>query len=504
MPIPLSRCTLYLDIARVQTGVLGTLIARVSPHWGCDVIIVLKYLFLLRSNCTAADHANTPNEEALFSCTCGEKESTLFLAALRVFLQHNHGGPACSQRLESTRNLSVASLRTCEECRGATAFHVRIGNNTPCSLWATGCSASISNVSPASPFGVCATPACGAGTRVLMPLRTRVPAVMIAKISWEKSSTDELMLSRDNNVLFPALSSATEIAFGEAFNWSVTNVAWPGGLQRLTFGSSFNMPLLQVSWPPGLQDITFGKLFNHSVDGVAWPCGLERLTFGHGFNQSCAATAWPARLREVTFGCEYNRAVSSVTWPDLLQRLSFGRNFNQPINRDVHWPSSLRVLTLGWHFNQCLRGCVLPQTLEILILMGVYNRSLDGIHLPPGLKKLVLGGHFNQPLDSVRWPEYLEELIFGWAFNQPLFGVDWPPVLTKLVLGYQFNQPSDRVKWPAQMEALELGVFSRQSLEGLIWPASFRILTVGRGFDLTGMALPESARVCRHGHRYCP
>lgn len=473
----------------------------------------------------------------------------LYLAALRVLLLDEHGESANkSPWLESTSDLSVVSLLTCEECREAASFHIRIGNGAPRSLWEVSTPDSNGTASSAlAPSGISrfsygrgaplSKALRGDGTRSVPLERTadgrinpasperhsppsdrasgkvrialvskdsRVPAVKVTKVTWEKTSVDELLTSGRTGGGLSLICDTKELTFGEAFNQSVVgNIAWPRGLERLKFGSCFNHPIHQVSWPHGVRHVAFGKSFNQSVVEVEWPRTLETLIFGHGFAQSCANTVFPARLRDLTFGQEYNHPVDAVTWPNTLQRLTFGRKFDQAIN-EVAWPRYLRVLIFGWHFDQSLNGTVLPPTLEELCIVGVYDRPLATVELPPGLKKLTLGGHFNQPLEAVaKWPAHLEELNFGWAFNQPLVRVNWPRYLRKLVLGYRFRQPANRVTWPEALELLELGVFSRQPLAGLVWPQSLKMLTVSRAFDLTGVALPDGARVCRRGHTCC-
>lgn len=440
----------------------------------------------------------------------------LCLAALRVFFEGEQGGNVNGPWLESTQNLSLASWDTCQECREKAWFHVRVNAETPRNLWSAIAVAS-STCSSSEADGGCSShcefavptkkaPNRHASKSVMTSTTRRIPTVKVAKLTWEQSTTDGLIpvpSRTSDGLVLPTLRSIKEMVFGDMFDHSLSGVAWPTGLQRLTLGLSFNHPLQDVTWPPALSEITFGRSFDQPLDSVAWPTSLIRLEFGHAFNQTCVAASWPVQLRDLTFGHEFDHPIDSVVWPASLERLTFGRKFNQPLDKVERWPPSLRELNLGWHFDQSLDGTVLPRTLEVLSIVGAYNRPLDDVSLPATLRHLVLGGQFNQLLDAVRWPHDLKDLTFGWAFDQPLAGIRWPPRLTQLSLGYRFNQPSADVKWPERLETLELGVFSRQSLEGLRWPSSLKIVIVSRAFDLNGMKLPAGARVRRRGHTYC-
>ncbi|CAN0110451.1 unnamed protein product, partial [Laminaria digitata] len=424
--------------------------------------------------------------------------STLYLAALRVYLNEDHGGGGAkkSRTLGSAKNLSLASLQSCEECREAIAFHVRVGDGTPRSLWAPRRSDERPPVTPSStsnqreppvnkrcPVDPGGSHCCDRPRFEPAPsskleratLDNRVPSVKIAKVTWDKPSAQELHY-------FPLEDPRGEHKEDSYY-----------------YGNTDNFPRMHQ-----LKEITFGKSFNNALGDVHWPAGLERLTFGHGFSQQCVDTKWPECLSEITFGHEFNHPIEPVRWPRSLTRLSFGYKFNQPVDGGgIRWPVSLKALSFGWKFNQCLRGVEFPKGLEALTIAGVYDKPIDEVQLPRGLKNLVLGGHFNQSLEFVRWPTNLEELTLGWAFDQPLLRVRWPPALKRLALGYRLNQPRGLVKWPEKLEELELGVFSRLSLEGMVWPLSLKKLTVSRAFDTAGLVLPEGARLCRRGQSHC-
>ena len=460
----------------------------------CSVLFTqLGVLYSTGESPANADLRNEPTSSESFV-----EANPLFLAALRVMLMSEYDGGTGSPWLESTKHLSLASLNTCEECREAAAAHVRIADDTPCSLWMVQTNGNDhKSKSTTSNYVKCHE------TSQAPVKASRIPVARVIKITWDKSSVYGMTDSCKGHVTWWSLCQVSEIVFGDAFNQPVHDVAWPKGVKRLVFGCSFNQPVRDVSWPPALLELSFGKSFDRPIDGVTWPRNLQRLLFGYAFSQSCASVVWPKSLRELTFGQQYNNPLTEIVWPISLKRLSFGRTFNQSIGRGVHWPAGLTTLTFGWHFDQHLNGVALPSTLEVLSIAGVYDKPLDNVEFPKGLKKLTLGGHFNQPLDVVRMPDQLEEISFGWAFNQPLLKVTWPLKLSKISLGYRFNQPATSIKWPRTLEELDLGVFSRQSLEGLVWPPYFRTLTVSRGFDLTGMALPKGSRVCRRGYTYC-
>lgn len=386
------------------------------------------------------------------------------LAALRVFLLNEQGSPATSRWLASTKPLSLVSVQICEQCREAIPVDVVIGNDTPRSLWQPREPAG----SPARKRGSPPESSLGAA-----PVR-RVPPATIVKITSDMPHPGELLSALAHTWGFRSLR---EVAFGEFSDLCLSGVVWPRSVRKLAFKCSFSHPLSDVAWPAALERVALEGMFDQSLVGSSWPAGLKFVTFGKNFNQPIVDVKWPAGIIE----------------------LRFGHAFNQTVENLGETAAGLRALTLGWQFDQSLDGVALPN-LEVLTIVGVYNRPLDRVQLPPGLKALTLGGHFDRPLTATLLPRCLEFLSLGWAFNRPLVGVDWPGGLKKVTLGYRFNQPANCVAFPPRLESLELGVFSRQSLKGLAWPPSLKRLTVGRAFDLTGVSLPECARVCRPGH----
>ncbi|CAN0168989.1 unnamed protein product [Ectocarpus sp. 12 AP-2014] len=402
------------------------------------------------------------------SSSSGTPQSTLCLAALRIYLlnEQSHRLTA-SKRLESSLNLSAASLRTCRLCRETASFQLRVDDRTPRGVWeprgeTPGSSTNRREPPPgarlralhARPSDSRASktrrtaPPCS--KRSAMATTGRVPSMKISKVSWETSSPAELFFTPDN---------------AGALHWLI--------------------------------EVRFGESVSVSVDGIVWPANLRRLAIKPSFE--IRDMAWPVRLEQLALEGRFDQPINGVEWPESLQELTFGYHFNHPIDDIGEKAIGLRELTLGWNFDQSLVGVTLPKSLKVLTIAGVYNRPLDGVKLPSGLRSLTFGGLFDLPLVSARLPEQLESLRLGWAFNQPLLS-SWPPNLKTLALGYRFNQPVESVRLPPSLKEFELGVFSRQPLKGLAWPASLKTLTVGRAFDLTGVVLPGGARVCRRGH----
>ncbi|CAN0277532.1 unnamed protein product, partial [Ectocarpus sp. 8 AP-2014] len=70
------------------------------------------------------------------SSSSGTPQSTLCLAALRIYLlnEQSHRLTA-SKRLESSLNLSAASLQTCRLCRETASFQLRVDDRTPRGVW---------------------------------------------------------------------------------------------------------------------------------------------------------------------------------------------------------------------------------------------------------------------------------------------------------------------------------------------------------------------------------
>lgn len=70
------------------------------------------------------------------SSSSGTPQGTLCLAALRIYLLNEQSHRlAASRRLESSLNLSVASLQTCRLCRETASFQLRVDDRTPRGVW---------------------------------------------------------------------------------------------------------------------------------------------------------------------------------------------------------------------------------------------------------------------------------------------------------------------------------------------------------------------------------
>lgn len=411
---------------------------------------------------SVATLSNTGGDRCSFSSTKERLREPFREAALRVFLLNEQSSSSASRWLESTKPLSLASVQLCEQLRETFLVDVRVGIDTPRSVW-----------EPREPSGLAAEPS--GVPLATTTATTRVPPVKISKLTSDVPYPAELLCS---------------LACPGGFRW----------LSEVTVGGTASLNVRGVAWPKQIRALTFKASFSHPVSDVTWPLGLERLALEGAFNQTVVGVSWPGGLMAVTFGKAFDQPIDGIVWPDGLGELTFGHSFNQTINNIGKRAIGLRKLTLGWQFDRSLDGVALPNHLEVLSIVGVYNRPLDRVLLPPELNALTLGGHFNRPLSSTLLPKRLQFLSLGWAFNYPLVRVEWPAELKELVLGYRFNQPANCVKFPPHMEKLELGVFSRQSLTGLAWPSSFKCLTVGRAFDVAGGALPEGAFVCRRGN----
>ena len=458
-----------LELARAHPQIFRKRTATICG--GCTPL--LDQRLLLVSRCpggSVADLNNTAGGYSSAPPTTQGPGVSLPMAALRVLLLNERGCPGTSRWLESTKPLSLASVQMCEQCRETIPVHVRVGDETPRSVW--------------EPREPCSSPARrgenppAESSKSLLKATpvTRVPPATIVKIASDMPDPAKLLFALARTGEFRWLR---EVSFGEISGLCVSGISWPKSVRTLAFRCSFSHPLSAVAWPAALERLALEGLFNQSVVGISWPAGLKSVTLGKRFNQPIDEVGWPAGIAE----------------------LSFGHSFNQTVNNLGATAAGLRELTLGWEFDQSLDEVALPKGLEVLVIVGVYNRPLDRVQLPAGLKALTLGGHFDKPLTTTLLPRRLEFLSLGWAFNHPLVGVDWPGELKRVTLGYRFNQPANCVTFPPRLESLELGVFSRQSLKGLAWPPSLNRLAVGRAFDLTGVSLPECARVCRPGRK---
>ena len=457
LPVPTTLPAEFFPTVSLSELKSSSLIGRWHPFSPpCAPGVFPADDFMAKLKRTDDDGSSVPS-------TKSRPPESLLEAALRVFLLNEQSCPVSSRWLESTKSLSLASVQLCQQCRETIPFDVRVGGDTPRTVW-----------KPRDTSSIAESPE----TLLEATAAARVPPVKIVKLASDMPYPTELLGS---------------LACTGGFRW----------LSEVTFGGASSLCVRGVAWPKQVRALTFKAPFSHPVSEVIWPSGLERLALEEDFDQPVDGVSWPAGLKAVTFGKKFNQPIDSIDWPDGLDELTFGHAFNQAIDHVGQRALGLKKLSLGWQFDQSLDGVALPGQLEILSIVGVYNRPLERVLLPPGLKALTLGGHFDRPLSSTLLPRRLEFLSLGWAFNHPLVNVDWPAGLTELALGYRFNQPANCVAFPPRMEKLELGVFSRQSLKGLAWPSSLKWLTVGRAFDVTGGALPGGASVCRRGHTLC-
>ena len=60
----------------------------------------------------------------------------------------------------------------------------------------------------------------------------------------------------------------------------------PDGLPSFTFGDSFNMSVVNAAWPKDLRRRSFGEDFDQYMDYMVLPDGLHSFSFGHNYNQS--------------------------------------------------------------------------------------------------------------------------------------------------------------------------------------------------------------------------
>ncbi|CAM9570099.1 unnamed protein product, partial [Scytosiphon promiscuus] len=140
--------------------------------------------------------------------------------------------------LESVKQLQLASISLCRDCRETTAFHVRVTRRTPLHLW----------MEP-SRRNECRRSGGGAGSATVPGVRTG------------------------------------RLTFGDNFDGTLDKVRWPALLRRISFGKRFNQPIESVSWPRGLQALEFGYAFHRPIEAAAFPPGLRLLRFSVTFNQ---------------------------------------------------------------------------------------------------------------------------------------------------------------------------------------------------------------------------
>ncbi|CAM9417233.1 unnamed protein product, partial [Hapterophycus canaliculatus] len=176
--------------------------------------------------------------------------------------------------IASTKQLQLASLQLCNECRNVPSFHVRVGAHTPRRL-----------LEPLE------DPLTGPVASTSM----RVPRLRARTVTWDRISSADL-----NRPSF-LLSDAVSLEFGYRFNDSVQAVAWPRRLKRLTFGWSFNRPIEGIAWPTSLKELKLGEAFNQKIEGIQWPAAQHDIWFGTHFNQEVERFAWPSSLQKLIF-----------------------------------------------------------------------------------------------------------------------------------------------------------------------------------------------------------
>lgn len=143
------------------------------------------------------------------------------------------------------KELQLASLQLCKECRSAHAVHPRVDSDMPTNLLAP------VDVSDASPEG---------------NVSSWVPRLRARRVKWELPSVH--LLSNPSN----GFAEVEELYFGDDFNNSLEGLVWPRRLRRIEFGwsSRFNEPIDEVVWPASLQQLSFGYAFNQPIDEIAW------------------------------------------------------------------------------------------------------------------------------------------------------------------------------------------------------------------------------------------
>ncbi|CAM9716605.1 unnamed protein product [Ectocarpus sp. 12 AP-2014] len=368
------------------------------------------------------------------------------LRAFRAILGDTSDG---KHWFSSTKQLQLASVHFCVECRNVRRQHLRVDDDTP--GWLLG--------------------AAGVPLRAAdRTFRSRVPRLRAREVTWKRSSA--------------ALLKKPLFALAEA--------------ESMTFGWRFDDGPEAVIWPRRLGKVVLGERLYHAINCISWPESLRRLTLGCDFNQPIAGIRWPASLKQLTL-CGFNQSVQCVQWPPSLQQLTFGLFFNQPIDADVTWPESLQQLTLGTDFNQGIVGVTWPASLQRLRFGNKFDREIEGVEWPASLQHLTFGKNFNRTIESVAWPSTLRKLTFGLRFNRALGSVACPSSLTHLTLGRKFNQPLHAIRtWVPGLVELVL-LFERRryshSLSGVQWPTGLQTLTLRKSWEADGLALPRGLRL---------
>lgn len=349
----------------------------------------------------------------------------------------------------STKQLQLASIHFCVECRNVRRQHLRVDDDTP--GWLLGAT----------------------GVPLRAPDRTfrsRVPRLRAREVTWKRNSAALL-----KNPLF---------ALAEA--------------ESMTFGWSFDDGPEAVIWPRRVGKVVLGERLYHAIDCISWPESLQRLTLGCDFNQPIAGIRWPASLKQLTL-CGFNKSVQDVQWPASLQQLTFGLFFNQPFGANVTWPENLQQLRFGTDSNQAIVVIRWPASLQQLRFGNKFDRDIEGVVWPASMQQLAFGRNFNSAIERVAWPSTLRKLTFGLKFNQAPGRVACPSSLTHLTLGREFNQPLHAIRtWvPGLVELVLLSERRRysHSLSDVQWPRALQTLTLEKSWAAAGLALPRGLRV---------
>ncbi|CAM9685605.1 unnamed protein product [Ectocarpus fasciculatus] len=349
----------------------------------------------------------------------------------------------------STKQLQLASVHLCVECRSVRRQHLRVDDDIP--EWLLGV-AGVALRDTDSTF------------------RSRVPRLRAREVTWKRDSA--------------ALLKKPLFALSEA--------------ESMTFGWSFDDAPGAVIWPRRLGRVVLGERLYRAMDCISWPESLHRLTLGCDFNQPIAGIRWPSSLKQLTL-CGFNQSLQGVQWPASLQQLTFGLFFNQAIGANVTWPESLQQLTFGTDFNQALVGVTWPASLQQLRFGNNFDRDIEGVAWPPSLEQLTFGKNFNRAIEGVDWPSTLRKLSFGLKFNRALGPVAGPSSLTHLTLGREFNQPLHGVRtWlPSLVELVLLSERKRysHSLSDVQWPRGLQTMTLGKSWVAAGLVLPRGLRL---------
>ncbi|CAM9962499.1 unnamed protein product [Ectocarpus sp. 12 AP-2014] len=424
-----------------------------------------------------------PASPAVPSPTTHGTSHSLCLKALIVTLDETCDGTSW---YTSTKELQLASLEFCIECRKCKTLHLKVDATTPRRLLAA------ADAPPPHPKRLC---------------RTRVPRLRARRVTWNMPTAAEL-----RHPMF-ALTDVDCLEFDEDFEGSLEAVTWPQRLKRIGFSESFNEPIDLVEWPPSLQEMIFGQEFNQPLERMKFPASLETIIFSEEFNQPIERVRFPASLRQLKIRglSNFDQPIGGVL-PTSLQQLDLGTRFNQPI-QDVVWPPSLQKLNLGFVFDHPIQRVVFPASLQELTVNGGFHQPIEGVLWPDSLQRLVLGWRFNRSIDNVRWPASLQEVTFGFFknegnsmlslgsdFNRPVGSSVWPASLQRLTLGGHFRQSLQGLgSWMPHLEALRLLDYHSDSrtslLRGIEWPKGLRHLTVYEESNLDGVTIPSTAEV---------